>query len=136
MFARLASAPWFIYVKLALVASLVCGAAWASWQVRDAQAIKEQTEVVSKLKEKYQKDLDDERWMRGEFQRLIDEHLNKILISISGIREQSNEIAKRIEQERRANPEFYKQALPAGGYEEWKRARQLVGSSAASSPRP
>lgn len=136
MLKSLLAAPWFIYVKLALVASLVAGSAWVAWSLRDAKAVKEQAEAVSAVQEKYQKDLDNERWMRGEFQRLVDDHLAALLKSVSNIQQQSLDINKRVEQELRRNPDFYKQALPPGGYEEWKRARQLAGSSTASSPRP
>lgn len=125
---------YLVYIKLGVVALLVGGAAWVSWQLRSSSIEEEKREAVESATKQLQKDLDTERWLRGKFEALADKKLEDLLISISNIKVEHTTITNNITKEREAHKEFYSQKLPAGGYEEWMKARALVAPPVASSP--
>ena len=127
--------PGLLYIKLGLVAACVGGAAYVAWEVRSSSVDAEKREAVETATKQIQKDLDAERALRAHFERLSDGKLADLLKSISGIADSQAAISQSIAEERASNRAFYSQQLPKGGYEQWKKARALVSSSAASSPR-
>lgn len=127
--------PGLLYIKLGLFAACVGGAAYVAWEVRSSSVDAEKREAVETATKAIQKDLDTERALRAHFERLSDGKLADLLKSISGIADSQAAISQSIAEERASNKAFYSQQLPKGGYEQWKKARALVSSSAASSPR-
>lgn len=127
--------PGLLYIKLCLFAACVGGAAYVAWEVRSSSVDAEKREAVETATKAIQKDLDAERALRAHFERLSDGKLEDLLKSISGIADSQAAISQSIAEERASNKAFYSQQLPKGGYEQWKKARALVSSSAASSPR-
>lgn len=127
--------PGLSYVKIGLFAACVGGAAYIAWEVRSSSVDAEKREAVEAATAAIKKDLDTERALRAHFERLSDSKLEGLLKSISGIADTQASITKSIAEEMASNRAFYSQQLPKGGYEQWKKARALATSSAASSPR-
>lgn len=128
--------PFMLYIKLALVAAVVGVAVWGTWEVRSGMAVKEKAKAVSDAVKQIEKDLEEERRLRAHFQGMADDKLATLLQLISNIKSTHTEIVREVQVERKSNPAFYQQPLPPKGYEQWKRARALVQSSAASSSAP
>ena len=74
---------YLIYIKLGLIGLLVAGAAWISWELRSSSVEAEKREAVESATKQLQKDLDNERWLRGKFEALADKKLEDLLTSIS-----------------------------------------------------
>lgn len=127
--------PGLFYIKIVAFAACVGGAAYVAWEVRSSSVDAEKREAVDTATKAIQKDLDAERALRAHFERLSDGKLADLLKSISGIADSQAAISQSIAEERASNRAFYSQQLPKGGYEQWKKARALVSSSAASAPR-
>lgn len=128
MLARLLASPALIYVKLVLLAILVAGAGYAAWSIRGAYADREKEEAVNAAVASIQKDLDTERLLRGQYETLADTRLTALMKSISKLQTDFKAVSGSIAEERKNNPAFYNQPLPDKGYEQWKRARALLGS--------
>lgn len=124
--------PVLLYVKLAGVAALVAGTAWAAWAIRDASAEEDKQEAVREVVRATQRELDRERELRSHYQKLSDNKLSDVLNSIANIRVEHKTVTNNITREREVHKEFYMQPLPPGGYEQWLRARSLA--LPASSP--
>lgn len=127
-------APYLLYIKLGIVAALIAGAATIAWKVRSATAQKDQDKAVAAATKEISGKLDVERTARAKAETQSNEKLDALLISISILQAQQSQIKEGIAKERQANKKFYAQALPPGGYEQWKQARALAGPSPASSP--
>lgn len=136
MFSALTNSPAFIYIKLGLIAAVLAGTFWVSWQIRGVSARKEVAQAVDAAREEFQKGLDEERAKRAAAESLADERLGELLKSMTKVQEQAASIGRNIARERGANPTFYNQPLPPEGVEQWKRARSLLISPAASSSAP
>ena len=132
--AKIAGASWFIYVKLAFVAALVVGAVFLTWKVRSAMAKEDQDKAVAAATKEISVQLDTERAARAAAESWSNEKLDGLLKSLSILQAQQAQIKDGIAKERLANKKFYEQALPPGGFEQWKNARALAGPSPASSP--
>lgn len=126
----------FSSVKIGIAAAALLASAWGAWYVRAAIAEKETRAEVKKAVDAIQKDLNEERRINALYKDLSDKKLEALLERVSNIRVEHTTITRNITKEREIHREFYAQPLPPGGYEEWKRARSLVGPSAASSARP
>lgn len=135
-FAKIAGASWFIYLKLAIVVALIAGAVFLTWNVRSAMAKKDQDKAVATAVKEISRELDVERTARAKAETTSNEKLDALLILISNVQVQQAQLKEGIAKERLANKKFYEQALPPGGFEQWKKARALAGSSPASSPSP
>lgn len=131
---RLAIAPYLLAIKIGLLVLVLLLVAWGAWYVRGALSDRQINSAVNTAVNKVQKDLDEERKLRSHYQTLVDTRLSTLLDAIKGIKVEHITITRNITKEREIHREFYLQALPAGGYEEWKRARNLIESSPASSP--
>ena len=125
-----------VYFKLWLAAAALLAAAWGSWYVRSVIAERETREAVKKEVAKIERDLKEERRINALYKEISDKKLEELLERVSNIRVEHTTITRNITKEREIHREFYAQPLPPGGFEEWKRARSLVGPSAASSARP
>jgi flagellar biosynthesis component FlhA len=128
----LGNLPGLMYIKVALVAALVAGAAWASWRIKAGFAEAEKQEAVAAAVQEIQNDLNVERALRSQYETLAEAKLSALLKSMSDLRAQSERLGRDIQSERQAFPEFYSQPLPETGYEKWMRARNLVASPPAS----
>lgn len=132
--------PYLLYIKLGIIAILVAGAVFVTWKVRSAMAQKDQDEAVAAAVNDISAKLDLERARRESAERFADTKLNDLLKSITNLQAQQTQLRDGIAKERLINKKFYEQALPPGGYEQWKQARKLVGipspAAAASSPTP
>lgn len=130
--------PW---IKLAGIAALVAGGAYISWELRSASAEKEKTAAVAAAVKDMEGKILEERFNRAYFQDLADKRLTALTGLITNIKVEHRTIVNNIQNEVAANPEFYRQPLTPGGYDQWKRARALVAptspaSSASSSVSP
>lgn len=127
---------WFIYAKMALVVAVIAGASYLAWDVRGAYAEREQKEAVNKVTVQAQKDIDTEHELRGKYEKLTNARVDAILKSISKLQADFKAVTGSVEKERQKNPQFYEQPLPPAGYEQWKRARDLVKSSTLPDTQP
>ena len=129
-----------VLVGLGVVATVatIAGVGYAAWHVRGIKAENDQRKAVDKAVstavEAIQQQLDEERKLRIVVQTQMNQRLDRILKSISNIEVKHTTITNNITQEREVHKEFYVQELPPGGYEQLKRARELVTGS--QEPRP
>lgn len=130
--AKYAAAPWFLYLKIALVAVLAAGAAWVAWKVRGSYAEREKTEAVNAAVQSINEQLRIEQQTRAVWEGIATGNQTEIIDRLKLISGATGQIRKDIAKERAINPEFYGQKLPEGGYNQWMKARALVVSPAAS----
>lgn len=136
MLKLLFASPWFIYIKVGLAATALAGAGYLAWTVRGAFADEQRREAVNEAVASINKQLEVEKTLRLKYEKLADTRLDALLKSISILQEDFRSVSGSIAKERTNNPEFYEQPLPAVGYEQWKRARQLVESSNSPATQP
>lgn len=120
-------------IGVLIVLAAIVGASYAAWHVRGIKAENDQRKAVdaavTAAVSTIQKQLDEERKLRVVVQTQMNQRLDRILKSISNIEVKHTTITNNITQEREVHKEFYVQELPPGGYEEWKRAREMVTGS-------
>ena len=136
LLSSVAGSPYFLYMKLAAAAVVLAGVGWASWQVRALIAKDDEVKAVNAAVEKVGAELATERKLRALAETRADKEFAQLLQLISNIKVEHKTITNNVTKEREIHKEFYIQPLPEGGYEQWKRARALLGASSASSPRP
>lgn len=122
----------FTYLKIAGVIAIAAGAGYVAWSLRGIQATEEKEQAVHAAVKDIKAQLEIESQIRTHYATLADQKLDKLLKSISTINATQQIISAGIAAERKRDPAFYNQPLPAGGLEEWKRARSLAVSSPAS----
>jgi len=110
-------------VILALVVTSAAGAAgYAAWKARGAMAAEE----IAQVNKEWEKKLTEQEQLTDHYSQLATEQFGLLRQEIGQIEIKHVTITKNITVERESNPEFYNQALPDGGREEWLKARSLV----------
>lgn len=134
--ATLKNLPFVRYAQWIGIIGLAGFAAWVAWQLRSATAEQEKQMAVNIAVTNVQNKLDNERWLRAEYARVTDDRLQQLVKLVANIQAQRQVMTRAVATERATNPDFYKQSLPAKGYEQWKNARALAATSPASSSAP
>ena len=124
--------PFWAYLKLGAAVAVIALVAFFTWQIRGLQAEHDQQEAVEKVTREAQARLNTEVRLRVHYQDLADTRLEELLKSITNIKLEHKTITNNITKEIEIHREFYDQALPEGGYEQWRKSRALA--SGASSP--
>jgi hypothetical protein len=128
--------PYFLYIKLGVVAALMAGGAYIAWELKAAQAQKAQDLAVSSAVSQIQSKLDEERKMRANIETVVDAKLTALFTAIANIQVVNKTITNNITKERASDPKFYEQQLPDRGYAQWKAARALATGLPASASTP
>lgn len=105
-----------------LLASVAGAAGYVAWSTRGALAAQE----IEKVNDEWGKKLTEQEQLTDHYAALADEQFGLLRQEIGQIEIKHVTITKNITVERESNPEFYNQALPDGGREEWLKARSLV----------
>lgn len=123
--------PIILYVKLAVVAAVIGGISYGTWHLRGIIAEKAQNKAVSEAVQDIKGRLDEEKALRIKTEKEAEAKVSELLKSITTLTNEYTLVTKNIASERARQPSFYKQPLPPQGYEQWKRARQLVATPPA-----
>jgi len=129
-------APWSLYLKLGAFAALVALTIYTTWNVTRAGEEERKLQAVSEAVLNIQKEIDKHAASTKFYRDLAEKRREELLQSIAKIKIEHTTITNNITKEREIVREFYAQPLPPGGYEEWKKARQLVAPLPASGSQP
>lgn len=127
MFAALLTrlAPFALYLKLAVIAALVAGAVWVTWELRGADIEKEKQKAVTEAVLDMTQQYNQEREWRLHYQAQADK-FGEVLTAINNIKIEHKTVTNNIIKEIERDPKFYGQALPEGGRKAWMDSRALV----------
>lgn len=132
----LALAPARGYLKIGAIALAIAGAGYAAWTVKGAFAEREKVEAVSQAVDGINKQLQEEKDLRIKYETQAETRIAELLKSISILQDSFKTVSSNVGKERTSNPKFYEQALPDGGYQQWKKAKELVQSSNPPATQP